>query len=82
MHYESLSPKLVGRQTKFALDHMSGMASLNYALSSIGLPDLEEELKKEVLKEIKSIGQKGRIVELSELPHIIEVCKHHKQFAD
>lgn len=81
MHYESLTPKLVGRQTRFALDHMSGMASLNYALNVIGLNDLDEELKREVLKEIKILGQKGRIIDLSELPHIVEVCKHHKQFA-
>ena len=82
MHYESLNPELVGRKRKFSLDHMSGMASLNYALSVIKHDELDEELKKEILKEIKSIGQKGRIVELSELPHIVEVCRHHKQFAN
>lgn len=81
MHYESLNPGLVGRERKFALDHMSGMASLNYALQVINYDNIEDELKKEVLKEIKTIGQKGRMVELSELPHIVEVCKHHKQFA-
>lgn len=82
MHYESLNPELVGRERKFSLDHMSGMASLNYALTIMKLNDIEDELKKDVLKEIKAIGQKGRVVELSELPHIVEVCKHHKQYAN
>lgn len=82
MHYESLNPELVGRKRKFSLDHMSGMASLNYALSVMKIDDIDDDLKKEVLKEIKSIGQKGRVVELSELTHIVEVCKHHKQFAN
>ena len=82
MHYESLTPELVGRERKFALDHMSGMASLNYALKLTGIENLEDDLKKEVLKEIKLIGQKGRLVDLSELEHIVEVCKHHKQFAN
>jgi len=82
MHYESLNPELVGRKRKFSLDHMSGLASLNYGLSVMKIDDIDDELKIDVLKEIKSIGQKGRIVELSELPHIVEVCKHHKQFAN
>jgi len=80
MHYESLNPQIVGRQRKFALDHMSGMASLNYALKLIDQNDLDDELKKDILQEIKTIGQKGRLIELSEIPHIIEVCKHHKHY--
>ncbi len=81
-HYESLSPKLVGKETHFALDHMSGIASLKFALSRIGEKELTDELQLEVLSEVKNIGQKGKIVELSELPHIVHFIKQnykHKQ---
>lgn len=81
-HYESLSPQLVGKETHFALDHMSGIASLKFALKIIGEKDLTEELQHEVLAEVKNIGQKGKIVELTELPHIVHFIKQnykHKQ---
>jgi 2-isopropylmalate synthase len=81
-HYESLSPLLLGKETHFALDHMSGIASLKFALNLINETELPEELQQEVLSEVKNIGQKGRIVELSELPHIVHFIKQnykHKQ---
>lgn len=80
MHYESLSPQLVGRQTQFSLDHMSGIASLRYALNQIGNHELDKELQFDILKEVKKIGQRGRIVDLEELKHIVDACKHHKRF--
>jgi 2-isopropylmalate synthase len=76
-HYESLNPELLGKSRKFALDHMSGIASLNYALSVIEEDDLSDELKQEVLLEVKNIGQKGKIVELNELPHIVHFIKQN-----
>lgn len=81
-HYESLSPQLVGKETHFSLDHMSGIASLKFALSIIHEKDLTDELQLEVLSAVKNIGQKGKIVELSELPHIVHFIKQnykHKQ---
>jgi len=81
-HYESLSPALIGKETTFALDHMSGIASLKYALDLINESDLSEELQLEVLSEVKSIGQKGKVVELTELPHVVHFIKQnykHKQ---
>lgn len=78
MHYESLNPEIVGRERNFALDHMSGIASLKYALRILEITDLDEDVQKEVLEEVKKVGQRGRTVDLSELPHIVESCKHHK----
>lgn len=80
MHYESLSPELLGRQRTFALDHMSGIASLKYALNLIGENSLEEELQNDVLKEVKSVGQRGRPVDLAELKHIVDAVKHHQTY--
>ena len=80
MHYESLSPELVGRQRTFSLDHMSGIASIRYALNIIGHGDLEESVQMDVLQEVKSVGQRGRTVELSELSHIVNSCLHNTKY--
>lgn len=80
MHYESLNPELLSRQRTFALDHMSGIASLRFALAMIGEESLDEDIKLDVLKEVKSVGQKGRIIELSELKHIVDAVKHHQTY--
>jgi 2-isopropylmalate synthase len=80
MHYESLNPELIGKQRTFALDHMSGIASLRYALTLIDESSLEDELQQEVLREVKSVGQRGRTVELAELKHIVDAVKHHQTY--
>ena len=79
MHYESLNPDLIGRQRNFALDNMSGLGSINFALNLLNIRDVDDELISEILVEVKKVGQRGRIVELTELPHIVEILKHHKQ---
>ncbi len=81
MHYESLSPQLVGRHTQFSLDHMSGIASLRYALEQIDHQHLHNDLQFDILKEVKKIGQRGRTVDLEELKHIVDACKHHKRYS-
>ena len=78
-HYESLSPELVGKDRHFSLDHMSGIASLRYALHILKIDDLDEEIQLEVLQQVKSLGQKGKVVELSELPHIVSYTKQNKK---
>ncbi|MFH1194650.1 MAG: 2-isopropylmalate synthase [bacterium] len=80
MHYESLHPELVGRERHFSLDHMSGIASLVYALKLIDETDIDVNLQSDVLKEVKSVGQRGRTVDLEELKHIVDSCKHHKSY--
>ncbi|UCG88029.1 MAG: 2-isopropylmalate synthase [Gemmatimonadota bacterium] len=73
-HYESLNPDLLGRSRKFALDHMSGIASVRYALRQIDEP---EDLAPAVLDAVKAVGRKGKVVELPELRHIVDAAKHN-----
>lgn len=80
MHYESLNPEMLGRQRTFALDHMSGIASLKYALNLIDENGLDEELQQEILKEVKSVGQRGRLIDLAELKHIVDAVVHHQTY--
>ena len=78
MHYESLNPELFGRERTFSLDHMSGIASLRYALKLIEEDGLDDAHQQDVLKEVKSVGQRGRTVDLAELKHIVDAVKHNK----
>ncbi|MEG8945909.1 homocitrate synthase/isopropylmalate synthase family protein [Rosettibacter firmus] len=80
MHYESLNPAVVGRERSFALDHMSGIASLRYALKLIGESELDETIQFDILQEVKSVGQRGRTVDLTELKHIVDAVKHHQTY--
>lgn len=80
MHYESLKPEILGRERSFALDHMSGIASLRYALGLISESSLDNETQMDVLKEVKSVGQRGRTVDLAELKHIVDAVKHHQTY--
>ena len=59
---------------------MSGIASLRYALKLIDENSLDESYQMDVLKEVKSVGQHGRTVDLAELKHIVDAVKHHKTF--
>ena len=74
MHYESLSPELVGRKRNFSLDHMSGLASIRYALELLEM-EADTELENDILSEVKIVGQRGRTVDLEELTHIITYLK-------
>ncbi len=80
MHYESLNPEILGRQRTFSLDHMSGIASLRYALKLISEEGLDDAHQHDVLHEVKSVGQRGRTVDLAELKHIVDAVKHHKTY--
>ncbi len=80
MHYESLNPEILGRARTFSLDHMSGIASLRYALKLIEEDSLDEAHQLDVLKEVKSVGQRGRTVDLAELKHIVDAVRHHKAY--
>jgi hypothetical protein len=57
---------------------MSGIASLRYALKLISEESLDDAHQMDVLKEVKSVGQRGRTVDLAELKHIVDAVKHHK----
>lgn len=72
LHYQSLDPATVGRKTEIALDHMSGIASIQCGLEQIGE---EKSLAHAVLPQVKAIEKKGRTVELQELKLIAESVK-------
>ncbi len=79
MHYESLSPAIVGRTRTFSLDHMSGAASVRYALNLIGIDRPADGLIRDVLSEVKAVGKRGRTVELTELRSIVDCHEPPKQ---
>jgi 2-isopropylmalate synthase len=79
LHYQSLDPAPYGRKMEIALDHMSGISSLRYALSKIGLEDLDKELMNMVLLRVKEVGRTGRTVALDELSMIVNWVKEKQK---
>lgn len=73
-HYHSLEPSIVGREMKVSLDHMSGLSSVQWAFEKLSI-DFDRDLALQVLNAVKSIGQKGRTVDLTELKHLVTWCK-------
>jgi 2-isopropylmalate synthase len=78
LHYQSLSPDLVGRTPKISLDHMSGLSSVKYMLAEAGEPDLEKELVLKILDQVKQIGRMGRTVDKQELKFIVNHVKKER----
>ena len=66
-HYESLDPCRFGRQRSVALDQMSGLSSVRFALKEIGEETAEPEHLSLILNSVKEIGQSGRCVTPTEL---------------
>lgn len=75
LHYQSIPPELVGRQSEISLDHMSGISAVKYSLEAIGEYGLNDELIDMVLKKVKEVGQMGRVVSLEELGYIVNYLK-------
>lgn len=75
-HYESIDPGLFGRERGFALDHMSGLSSVKYALNLIGQRDRNPEEIQKILSWVKAVGKHGRVIDLFELEHIVDLVKH------
>ena len=71
VHYQSLDPARFGRNVDICLDHMSGLAALNYSLEKAGLVRRSSRELLDLLNYIKSIGMKGRTVDSSELVKIV-----------
>ena len=78
MHYESLNPALFARKRSFALDHMSGIASVQYALERLGI-EVSKEFAGQVLARVKIVGEMGRTVSLDELAHIVSWCNQEEE---
>jgi len=75
IHYQSIDPQIVGRQSEIALDHMSGMSALLYSLEKINEMDIDQDTAKLILQKIKRIGETGRRVDLHELKLIVQEIK-------
>jgi len=73
-HYQSLDPQIIGKEMSVSLDHMSGLSSIDWALEKLNI-EIDKCLKLHVLDHVKSIGQTGRTVDLSELKHIVDWCE-------
>lgn len=73
VHYQSVDPKIIGRAMQVSLDHMSGLSSVEWALEQLEI-NSDNDLAEKVLVVVKSIGQKGRSVDFTELRHIVEWC--------
>lgn len=78
LHYESLNPAMVGRERRIALDHMSGLSSVQFAMSKLGEDTGDESFLLQVLDKVKSVGARGKTVDLPELKHIVDWCKEHR----
>ncbi|MBU1199258.1 MAG: 2-isopropylmalate synthase [Nanoarchaeota archaeon] len=74
IHYQSISPEIVGRESEVSLDHMSGLSSVIWALERVDVPNPDEEFVRNILEKVKIIGQK-RPVSLDELRHMVESCE-------
>ncbi|MFC1543225.1 2-isopropylmalate synthase [Candidatus Neomarinimicrobiota bacterium] len=74
MHYQSIDPEHFGRTMDVALDHMAGLSSIRWAFEKMGVHE-DDHIALSVLDVVKSIGQRGRVVRLNELAHIIDWCK-------
>jgi 2-isopropylmalate synthase len=74
-HYQSLDPNLIGEQSKISLDHMSGLSSIKYMIKKNGY-EINDELSKKILQNVKKMGHKGKIVDEEEFIHIVEMVKN------
>lgn len=77
-HYESLPPAVFGRKRQVALDHMSGLSSLRYALDEIKTNIDDPKMLQELLRDVKAIGLSGRVVENSELTLLAALHQRRK----
>jgi len=78
VHYQSIDPKIIGKRMNVSLDHMSGLSSIEWAMEQLEIK-YDVTLAEQVLAVVKSIGQKGRSVDFTELRHIVEWCQAEHQ---
>jgi 2-isopropylmalate synthase len=79
LHYQSLDPELVGRRSRIALDHMSGLSAVRHSLEAIGEHSVDDVTLPRILHHIKEIGQTGRIVDADELRLIVSYMSRHPE---
>ncbi len=79
LHYQSIDPGCVGRESRISLDHMSGISAVKHSLAAIGETNPEESFVSQVLEKVKEVGQMGRIVDLEELRYIANFLKSEQR---
>ncbi len=70
LYANRLLPERFGRRRNYALGKLSGKASIDQNLESLGL-DLDPEVRQKVLQEVVRLGDKKKSVSPSDLPFII-----------
>jgi len=71
LYANKLLPERFGRNRKYALGKLSGKASVDHNLESMGMDDLPADLKAKVLQEIVRLGDKKKQVTPADIPFII-----------
>ena len=79
LHYQSLAPEPFGLTSRISLDHMSGMAALQFSLEQLGVTDLERDLLESILAKVKDVGRHGRTVDANELRWIVSYQKEKEK---
>ncbi len=79
LHYQSLAPEPFGLTSRISLDHMSGMAALQFSLEKLGVTDLDRNLLESILAKVKDVGRHGRTVDASELRWIVSYQKEKEK---
>jgi isopropylmalate/homocitrate/citramalate synthase len=79
LHYQSIDPQMVGRQSKISLDHMSGISAIHHCLDQIGVDNADDALVQKVLQKVKDVGQMGRVVDLTELQYIVSYINRKEE---
>ena len=75
LYANRLLPERFGRHRNYALGKLSGKASIDQNLETLGL-DLDPEVRKKVLQEVIRLGDKKKSVSPSDLPFIIAGVLH------
>lgn len=72
IHYQSISPEHFNRKMNVSLDQMSGLSSVRYALEQLEIEESRVDVLKDLLSEVKLIGEKNRAVSLTELKYLYD----------
>ncbi len=71
LYVNQILPERFGRKRNYALGKLSGKASLDQNLQSMGMAELAPEVRAKVLQEVVRLGDKKKQVTPSDLPFII-----------
>ncbi|WP_456471988.1 2-isopropylmalate synthase [Methanocaldococcus sp.] len=70
--YEPIPPELVGQKRRIILGKHTGTHAIEAKLKELGYKDIDKEKFKEIVKRIKSLGDKGKRVTDKDVEAIVE----------